>query len=50
LIPNIIDSGKKVLGYEFTEPWRDIGKFDDYMKVIADIGNGFESDVDGFKI
>jgi NDP-sugar pyrophosphorylase family protein len=50
LIPATINVGKKVLGYEFTEPWRDIGRFDDYMKVIADIENGFESDVEGFTI
>lgn len=50
LIPNAISSGKKVLGYQFTEAWRDIGRFDDYMKVIADIGNGLESDIEGFDI
>jgi NDP-sugar pyrophosphorylase family protein len=50
LIPNAIKSGKTVLGYEFTKPWRDIGRLDDYMKVITDIENGSESDVDGFTI
>ncbi|MFX1483538.1 MAG: sugar phosphate nucleotidyltransferase [Promethearchaeota archaeon] len=37
----------KVVGYEFTDPWRDIGRMDDYMKALSDIENGEETDTDG---
>jgi NDP-sugar pyrophosphorylase family protein len=47
LISDSIARGKKVLGYQFTEAWRDIGRMDDYMKAISDIENGQESDTDG---
>ncbi|MFW9975486.1 MAG: sugar phosphate nucleotidyltransferase [Candidatus Thorarchaeota archaeon] len=36
-----------VVGYEFTDPWRDIGRMDDYMKAVSDIENGEETDTDG---
>ncbi|MDF1540273.1 MAG: sugar phosphate nucleotidyltransferase [Candidatus Thorarchaeota archaeon] len=47
LINDSVKAGKSVQGYQFTEPWRDIGRLDDYMKVISDIENGLESDTDG---
>jgi len=49
LIPDAINAGKKVLGYEFTEPWKDIGRFNDYMQAITDLENGSESDIVDFK-
>jgi NDP-sugar pyrophosphorylase family protein len=47
LILDALKANKKVVGYQFTESWRDIGRMDDYMKVISDIENGHESDTDG---
>jgi len=47
LVKSAISKGMKVLGYEFTEAWRDIGRMDDYLKAINDMENGLESDADG---
>lgn len=47
LVKSAIGEGMKVLGYEFTEAWQDIGRMDDYLKAISDMENGFESDADG---
>ncbi len=47
----LIDEARKndlrVAGYEFTEPWRDIGRMDDYMKALSDVENGEETDTEG---
>lgn len=47
LIPKSIEEGKKVVGYQFTEAWRDIGRMDDYMKTINDFENGQVPDSEG---
>lgn len=47
LIPKAIKAGKKVVGYQFTEAWRDIGRMDDYMKTINELENGQVPDSDG---
>ncbi|MFW9794016.1 MAG: sugar phosphate nucleotidyltransferase, partial [Candidatus Thorarchaeota archaeon] len=47
LIEAAKDDGLNVIGYEFSEPWRDIGRIDDYMKTISDLESGEESDADG---
>ncbi len=39
LIPEALKKGKKVVGYQFTEPWRDIGRMDDYLKTINELDN-----------
>ena len=48
LIDDAVRNHRVVVGYEFTEAWRDIGKMDDYMAAISDIENGRESDLEGF--
>jgi NDP-sugar pyrophosphorylase family protein len=48
LISDAILNKRTVFGYEFSDAWRDIGRMDDYMKVIGDLENGRESDLDGF--
>jgi NDP-sugar pyrophosphorylase family protein len=47
LIDEARNSGFKVLGYQFTESWRDIGRLDDYLKAINDLENGKVGDTDG---
>ncbi|MFQ5833399.1 MAG: sugar phosphate nucleotidyltransferase [Candidatus Thorarchaeota archaeon] len=50
LIDVAISKGMNVVGYEFSESWRDIGRLDDYMKAISDIENGVDSDTEGLFI
>ena len=47
LIEDARKNGMEVAGYEFSDSWRDIGRMDDYMKVLSDIENGEESDTEG---
>jgi len=47
LINKAIKEGMNVIGFEFEEPWRDIGRLDDYMKAVGEIENGLEGDTDG---
>jgi NDP-sugar pyrophosphorylase family protein len=35
LMGQMMAKGMNVLGYEFTESWHDIGRLDDYMKIIT---------------
>jgi NDP-sugar pyrophosphorylase family protein len=47
LVESTIDKGMNILGYEFTEAWQDIGRMDDYLKIVSDLENGLESDTGG---
>jgi len=47
LVEDSIAKNFKVRGYEFTDPWRDIGRLDDYMKALGDFENGTEPDTEG---
>ncbi len=47
LIESARESGFNVLGYQFTESWRDIGRLDDYLKAINDLENGKVGDTEG---
>jgi NDP-sugar pyrophosphorylase family protein len=35
LMEQMMAEGMNVVGYEFTESWHDIGRLDDYMKIIT---------------
>jgi NDP-sugar pyrophosphorylase family protein len=47
LINEALKSGLRVVGYEFADSWRDIGRMDDYMKAVSDLENGEETDMEG---
>jgi NDP-sugar pyrophosphorylase family protein len=47
LINESLKSGLRVVGYEFADSWRDIGRMDDYMKAVSDLENGEETDMEG---
>ncbi len=46
LIQKCLEQDLVVKGYEFTEAWQDIGRMDDYMRVLSDIQNGQDSDTE----
>lgn len=46
LIDQLIANGSKVVGYEFTEAWHDIGRLDNYMKNFVKEENHSDSTMD----